>query len=299
MIGRECMKCAVCKNNQLIFLFRLDDLRSVRRCSFCGLTQVAPLPSIKDVAGLYHENIDHFTPYLEQLEVHRRYFQQKISQLTTYNSQPTTILDVGCALGVLLEEAQKVGWKAVGIDISKDAVSYCTKKGLKAFQGTLTTFARGPLAKGVRFDCVTAFEVIEHERDPLGMIQSIFKLLKPGGIAVMTTPNHNGWGRRLMGKWWPGYQHPEHLFFFDPDSIIYLFRKAGFSVVEVRNDSPRPFPLSFAFTRAADYFPLLKSPLKAIGNLLDHWKLINPLNPWNGMLVVVRKGMEHYNKKNI
>lgn len=286
------MKCAVCKNNQLISLFRLDDLRSVRRCSFCGLTQVAPLPSIKDVAGLYHEDRDHFTPYLEQIAVHRAYFQQKIQEISStihYQLSTINLLDVGCALGVLLEEAQKVGWKAVGIDISKDAVSYCTKKGLKAFQGTLTTFARGPLAKGVRFDCVTAFEVIEHERDPLGMIQSIFKLLKPSGIAVMTTPNHKGWGRRLMGKWWPGYQHPEHLFFFDSKGVMYLMKKAGFTSVEVTDDPPRPFPMSFLFTRAADYFPFFGIILKGIGKLFDKLNLKNPINPWNGMLVVGRK----------
>ena len=276
------MHCAVCHHSSFQFLFPHHHNWQVHKCSTCGLVQVGPLPSKKDVASFYHHDMDHFAPYLAQIVAHRAYFRQKIQKISSTIHYPLStihLLDIGCALGVLLEEAKKSGWKAMGVDRSIDAVSYCKKKGLNAVAGTART-VRGS------FDVITACEVIEHERDPLGMIQSIYTLLNPGGIALITTPNHSGWGRKLMGRWWPGYQHPEHLFFFDHESIMYLLKKVGFTSVEVTNDPPRPFPISFLFTRAGDYFPWLKLPLKAIGKLLDGLKITNPINPWNGMMVV-------------
>ncbi len=182
-------------------------------------------------------------------------------------------------MGVLLEEAKKVGIRAQGVDISKDAVSYCKKRGLRVSQTWPTS----------KFDVVTAFEIIEHERNPLGMMKRVYKLLNKGGEAVLTTPNHNSIWRKMMGKWWVGYHHPEHVTFWDRKSLRELFKRAGFRNIIIRPDSPRPFPLSFVFTRAADYFPWAAGILQPIGKFLDRFKLKNPINPWDDLIVFARK----------
>ena len=194
-----------------------------------------------------------------------------------------TLLDIGCALGVLLEEAQKQGIEAYGIDVSHDAVAYCKKRGLGVFQGTLTT-ARLPKEK--QFDMITAFEVIEHEQNPLGMMKRVQTLLKNGGIAVLTTPNHNTFWRKIMGKWWVGYRHAEHLTFWNLRSLKELMKRSGFTEVTVERDTPRPFPLSFLFTRAADYFPWAAWILKPIGNILKSLNIVNPINPWDDIIAI-------------
>lgn len=190
-----------------------------------------------------------------------------------------SLLDVGCAMGVLLEEARRVGYRAQGIDISKEAVMYCRKKGLRVSQ----TWPRNT------FGVITAFEVIEHERDPLGMMQRVHSLLKTEGVAVLTTPNHSGMWRKIMGKWWVGYRHPEHVTFWDSDSLMYLFKKSGFNNIKIRRDTPRPFPLSFVFTRSADYFPWAAWVLKPFGKFIEKFGMINPVNPWDDLIVYGRK----------
>lgn len=282
--------CAVCGNSIFYFLFSHHNDWQVKRCAHCGLVQVHPVPSEKEVAALYHEDLEHFAPYEDQIPVHEAYFRQKIQQIQSFRKNKTkslALLDIGCALGVLLSEAKKEGFTPTGIDISHDAVMYCRKRKLKAEEGTMMSL-RKKLGRA-KFDVVTAFEIIEHERDPLGMIERVHDVLKPGGMAIITTPNHGGLWRRLMGKWWFGYQHPEHLFFFDPQSMRYLFEKVGFSKVRVQRDTPRPFPLSFAFTRLADYFPFFSGPLRFIGRALDKSKMKNPLNPWDDMIVFAIK----------
>lgn len=299
------MRCAVCDSSELEFLFHHHHDWQVRRCTNCGLTQVAPRPTSREVAALYEADGQHFDPYKEQLEVHRQYFRLKAKEIlglllaqgnwheklrvskkipNKTLVQRGKLLDIGCALGVFLTEAKSLGFEPYGVDISEAAVAHCCGLGLAVVRGILG--GKGVELPSGNFAVVTAFEIIEHERDPKGMMRQVYKLLQPGGIVVVTTPNHASWWRMIMGKWWLGYRHPEHLFFFDPKSVSNLLRMTGFSRVVVRADSARPFPLSFAIRRTADYFPLFKRLLEPVAGIFDKLNWKNPFNPWADMIVV-------------
>ena len=260
------------------------------RCNVCGLVQVVPMPSAAEIGELYDEDFDHFEPYIDQLAVHHAYFKKKVeeinSRIKASKRQSVRLLDIGCLTGVLLEEAQKKGWKADGIDISRDAVTYCKKHNLTAYYGTVYTAKQ---ARENTYDVITAFQIIEHERDPVRMMRRVYKLLKKGGMVILATPNYGGFWRKVMGKRWFGFAHPEHVVLLDFNSMRKLLEKTGFRDIEVRADTPRPFPLSFAFTRGADYFPWAAWILKPIGKLLDHFDIRNPINPWDDMIAFARK----------
>lgn len=283
-------KCVVCKNTDFTILFTRPDGRRMGKCASCGLAQVVPMPSSSEIAALYHEDFDHFTPYIEQLPVHHAYFKEKIGEIISHFSQSPVsrgkLLDVGCAMGVLLEEAAKKEMKAVGIDLSADAVRYCKRNKLTTYNGTVYTVKQ---LKQASFDVITAFQIIEHERDPVRMMMRVHNLLKKGGMVVLATPNYGGLWRKLMGKRWFGFTHPEHVILLDPSSMRTLLEKSGFRDIEIRSDSPRPFPLSFAFTRGADYFPWMAWLLKPIGKFLDGLHITNPINPWDDMIVFAKK----------
>lgn len=298
------MKCVLCKSNSFTILFAHHKKWNMGKCTQCGLVQVVPMPTAKEIASLYHEDLEHFDPYVDQLAVHHAYFKKKTAEIlqrvipvkegirTTrkHNSgkagNDMRLLDIGCAMGVLLEEARAVGFRSVGIDLSADAVTYCTQHSLTAYTGTVYTVKK---LQDASFDVISAFQIIEHERDPLRMMIRIHKLLKKGGLVILATPNQGGMWQKIMGKRWFGYRHPEHVVLLDFDTMRKLLQKAGFSHIEILSDSPRPFPLSFAFTRAGDYFPFLAWLLKPLGKLLDHFKIINPINPWDDMICFARK----------
>jgi hypothetical protein len=117
----------------------------------------------------------------------------------------------------------------------------------------------------------------------------MFAMLQPGGVVAISTPNHGSWWRVIMGKHWPGYTHKEHLYFFDPYSLKKVVEQAGFEVVVIKTNDARPFPLSFLFTRGADYTPIGKSIFRLIGTLLKPLPLTNPINPWDDLLIIGRK----------
>ncbi len=108
------------------------------------------------------------------------------------------VLDLGSGAGygaaMLAEKAAYV----LGADISEEAVSFAQN----AFAGKNLAFLAADIcgadfperilaAAGERFDCVVCFEMIEHVPAPLTVIQHVKRLLSPGGLFIVSTPNIN------------------------------------------------------------------------------------------------------------
>jgi len=72
--------------------------------------------------------------------------------------RPTLAIEVGCAIGILLDALQSRGISATGFDISEYAVSQC-RAGI-AWVGDVADAAAYP--QGVRADLVICLEVLEH-----------------------------------------------------------------------------------------------------------------------------------------
>jgi hypothetical protein len=58
-------------------------------------------------------------------------------------------------------------------------------------------------------------------------MKSIAKVLQVGGIAILSTPNADGWGARLFGRLWINWHTPYHLHFFSRKSMAIAAEKAG------------------------------------------------------------------------
>lgn len=288
---KKIQQCVICEGKTFHFLFSHHRGWSVQTCTACQMAQVMPRPSEKEITSLYASDDAHFDPYRDQIPVHRAYFHTKIAEIVAswqsdavLHRKRRRLLDVGCAMGVLLEEAKKAGFIAHGIDMSEAAVKTCVKKGFRVVQGSLTT-----KTLQTQYDVVTAFEVIEHELEPKKMMKSIYTHLSPGGVVIVTTPGHDSVYRKFMGRRWVGYTHPEHLNFFDEDTLKLLMHEVGFHNVFVKKDIARPFPLSFALKRACDYFPAFCFILEPLSMIAKEFGIQNPINPWGCIEVIAVK----------
>lgn len=108
------------------------------------------------------------------------------------NKYPLRILDVGCGTGKNIEAFRVLG-STEGIDISPDAVAYCKKRGMKAVHvgdATDTTYPNH------LFDVVVLFDILEHADDHT-ILKEMYRLLKPGGLIVITVPAY-AW---LWSRW--------------------------------------------------------------------------------------------------
>jgi len=53
----------------------------IRECTSCHFVQVSPKPSESDVVSLYHEDWEHFSPYISQTAIHRNYFNAVLDRI--------------------------------------------------------------------------------------------------------------------------------------------------------------------------------------------------------------------------
>ncbi|MGE0557684.1 MAG: class I SAM-dependent methyltransferase, partial [Burkholderiales bacterium] len=86
------------------------------------------------------------------------------------------------------------------------------------------------------FDALTLFEVVEHLRTPLPLLTECRRVLKPGGILLISTGNAASWTAAVMGAGWDYFDMSRdggHISFFNPRSMAALAANAGFSVVRI------------------------------------------------------------------
>lgn len=142
------------------------------------------------------------------------------------------MLDIGCGTGVFLDESRYRGWRPHGLEASAYAVQRARSRGLAVRQVAI----EGVELPRSAFDCITMWDVIEHLRDPIGVIAESASALRPGGLLALSTGDISSLCARLSGPRWHLFNLPEHLFFHTPRSLRLLLMRAGLRVVSVRRE---------------------------------------------------------------
>ncbi len=129
------------------------------------------------------------------------FYQLLLQESTPFITNETKILDVGCALGRLTFEYEKMGViDCVGIDNSKVFINFCKKiqKGVPNLNFETQTnsnciFIHGDFLdkKTIRnksFDFISCINVFDRVTDPTLLIHKLYSTLNPDGILLITTP---------------------------------------------------------------------------------------------------------------
>ena len=94
------------------------------------------------------------------------------------------------------------------------------------------------------FDAVTLFEVIEHLREPLELLRECHRVLKPGGLLVLSTGNTASWTVALMRERWDYFhiaRDAGHISFYHPGSVALLASRSGFRIERIETARVRFF----------------------------------------------------------
>lgn len=145
-------------------------------------------------------------------------------------------LDVGCGAGPGLRYLASRGRAAVGIDPSLYALQQAQPLLGSAQLVQIAAAPVFPFADGV-FGLVVANEVVEHVPDGVDFLRECWRVLRPGGMVLLTTPNL--WDIRriispLLGRPWSGDTDPTHINLYTPWRLRGDLAQAGFSSARVR-----------------------------------------------------------------
>lgn len=149
------------------------------------------------------------------------------------------ILDIGCGSGRISKQLQDLGYRVSGLDFSEEAVKKAVARGIEAKQANLDDGIPFPDAA---FHVVWAGDIIEHVFDPIGLLRESARVLKPGGVMLITIPSDVGLVSRI--KMLFGISHQEGMYmtsgfykhhtFFTPRLIRFMLEKAGLHIADFR-----------------------------------------------------------------
>ena len=136
------------------------------------------------------------------------------------------IVDFGCGDGALAGLIAKAGGVIIGFDSNETGLSLAKDKFNK--YGLSGTFhSKLSMLSNELYDAVVCSDVIEHVDNPEEIMKEIFRILKPGGNAVISTPI------RLAEEPWD----KEHIREYFPSEFNNLCAKYG-SIVEIKQAIP-------------------------------------------------------------
>jgi SAM-dependent methyltransferase len=240
--GLTDVACATCGGTTTAPLMRKHGL-PISRCSACGLVFASPRLPADEIWKRYSP--DYFwKEYLPALGVvdgafdlvhfdHR--YSYTLQLLAQQLGGKGRLLEIGCGAGFFLKAAERNGWDVHGLELSEAGAAFAAERlGLRVIREQ----AEHAAFDDASFDAVAMFDVIEHLLDPMAVLRSAHRVLRPGGVLLVTTPNLDALSRTAMGLSWAVLSPSEHLYYFTERTLGQMLEKAGFRGVAFVRENP-------------------------------------------------------------
>lgn len=149
-----------------------------------------------------------------------------------------TVLDIGCGGGLVSEPVARLGAVVTGIDPASENIEaarrHADSQGLAIeYRSALV---EDLVAEDRMFDCVLCLEVVEHVPDVAAFLATCAKLVRPGGLMILSTINRTlkAYALAIVGaeyilRWLPVGTHQWERF-VTPDELARYAKAAGLTV---------------------------------------------------------------------
>jgi SAM-dependent methyltransferase len=245
MRNRACNACKGLVDRELDLAWRKDGY-DILRCRACGLRFRADLPAPSDLPALYgaayfhsgerSEHGEGYADYLAEEDLHRLNARRRLRLLTGL-TPPGALLDVGCAAGFFLDEAQRGGWTVAGSELSPEMASWARDE-LGIDDIVQGAFSEQEWPRG-SFDAVTMWDYLEHTLDPAAELRRAGELLRQGGLLALSTGDAGSPIARLSGRRWHLLTPRHHNYFFTRRALLLALEEAGLTTLLSRYLSAR------------------------------------------------------------
>jgi 2-polyprenyl-3-methyl-5-hydroxy-6-metoxy-1,4-benzoquinol methylase len=253
----ECNLCGNTQGHTIPFRYQFKDryLWAVK-CDRCSLISIWPRPSDAEIEEMYAA--DYFTgadkathhmetDYLQILNAGD--YKDGVEEMKKRCPEGSHILEIGCATGNYLHALRQAGYHVKGIELSSFAVEYAQKKfNLPLINQPFDERLLNRYISPNEFDVVLMGDVLEHFTNPTAAMLLVYKILKPGGVALIQVPGTLNLISskiafmvfRLTGSQKTMTIPPYHLTEFSAKTIRAMCEKSGFKKVEIEQHTKHP-----------------------------------------------------------
>lgn len=177
-----------------------------------------------------------------------RYHKEKLklasresqAELLTMVPAGARVLELGPATGSMTEHLRAQGCEVTVVEADAEAAAQASAWCDRALVADLDQVDLVALVGEGQYGAVVAADVLEHLKDPMGVLRQVARVLAPGGVCLVSVPNVAHGAVRLAlleGRWEYaefGLLDRTHLRFFTRAGVRDLFARSGFAVAEIR-----------------------------------------------------------------
>jgi 2-polyprenyl-3-methyl-5-hydroxy-6-metoxy-1,4-benzoquinol methylase len=233
------VNCPACDKDSFRLKYNKYGLDIVE-CESCNTLYTNPRPTDKVLEEFYKNSFNyeywnnHIFPASEDAR-RKRIFVPRVDKTiefcNKYGVNNKSLLEIGAAFGTYCVEMASRNFfnRIVAVEPTPSLAQTLRDKEVNVIEDTIENIHFNEQEK---FDVVVNFEVIEHIFSPKKFIENCHKLLKKGGLFIVTCPNGKGFDFETLGDKCNSLDH-EHLNYFNPDSLSFLLERCGFEVLEV------------------------------------------------------------------
>lgn len=283
--------CVICSTKEEYAFNKLG--YEIRRCPECDLYRTLPQTTYPKLLKNYYTK-GYFTgndgragyaDYEDDHLVVRKNANRYLKLLTQYQASGR-LLDIGCATGIFLEEANKAGFDGFGIDVAPYAIRRARRRlGDRVRLGRLRQNSFPPKS----FDIITLFDVFEHFDQPRRELQLARRLLKPEGLIAINTGDTSSLLAKIQRENWHFFIPPQHLHFYSKSNLTQLIRSEGFEPIYT-NSSGKHLTLRYVLQLART---INQSKIADWTYQLVHRNKMGQLplyiNLWDNMTIIAKK----------
>lgn len=227
----------------------MNDLLRRHRLGFYEISEKPSREELRDYYALkyYQTSQGNYRPHYDQEELD--YFNSRIARYARVVEQirgttPGVMLDVGCGEGFTMQYFLGKNWKIEGLDFSAAGVQKMNASCLPYLEtGDVFDLLSTRVANGCRYNAVFLNNVLEHVLQPVELMAQLRNLLSENGVLVVTVPNdfsnlqnfclERGYIDR---EFW--IATPDHLSYFDADSLSAIGVSVGYSCRKILAEFP-------------------------------------------------------------
>lgn len=228
----ENIKCILCDVDDADFFIEDEGYKAVK-CRRCGLIYVNPRPEFDVLRARYRDgSLIDADKHISAIE--EKTLKAKLDlRLIRKWKKSGKILEVGCAEGSFLTEANKSGYEPYGIELNKKFVEYEKNK----YQ--LTNVYECDILESSfperYFDIIYMRNVLCHLHDPIKELNKLNVFLREGGLFICVTGNFGDLSIKQISRY-ANFITPhlsQHLFHYSEANLHSLFKKSGFYIEKI------------------------------------------------------------------
>lgn len=142
------------------------------------------------------------------------------------------LLDIGTGIGFFIEvvsQSSKNEWDCFGLEPNNFLIQHAnTNTKSKIINGSLQKLP----FKNESFDCVTCFDVLEHDNNLIKNLNEIRRILKKNGILVIQSPNYQSLMAYITKEKWDWWAPPDHELHMSYKFLLKILHQNSFNVLE-------------------------------------------------------------------